>query len=76
MQAVRRVSSEVIVCASSAAMAIAFDAGGEERQNNYWVGDLTKKEAEDLLALHGHEDKTDAFLDACSLAALFAFVLS
>ena len=51
MQAVRRVSSEVIVCASSAAMAMAFDAGGEERQNNYWVGDLTKKEAEDLLAL-------------------------
>ena len=36
-----------------------------------WVDDLTKDEAEELLKLHGHMDKTDEFLDACSLAALF-----
>ena len=50
---VRRVSSEVIVCASSAAMAIAFDAGGAERQDNFWVGDLTEDEAKELLNLTG-----------------------
>ena len=60
------------MCASSAAMAIAFDAGGPQRQENYWVDDLTKDEAEELLNLHGHKDKTDEFLEACPLAALFA----
>ena len=62
----------MIVCASSAAMAMAFDAGGAERQDNFWVGDLTEDEAEKLLTLHGHKDKTDEFLDACPYAALFA----
>ena len=60
------------MCASSAAMAIAFDAGGAERQDNFWVGDLTEDEAKELLNLHGHKDKTDEFLEACPLAALFA----
>ena len=60
------------MCASSAAMAIAFDAGGTERQDNFWVGDLTEDEAKELLNLHGHKDKTDEFLEACPLAALFA----
>ena len=76
MEAVRRVSSEVIVCASSAAMALAFDAGGPQRQVNYWVDDLTKKEAEELLKIYGHQDKTKEFLVACPLAAFFCFVLS
>ena len=58
--------------ASSATMAIAFDAGGAERQDNFWVGDLTEDEAKELLNLHGHKDKTDEFLEACPLAALFA----
>ena len=53
-------------------MAIAFDAGGAERQENFWVGDLTEDEAEKLLTLHGHKDKKDEFLEACPLAALFA----
>ncbi|CAE7335326.1 unnamed protein product [Symbiodinium sp. CCMP2592] len=66
------VSSEVIVCASSVAMALTFDAGGEERQENFWVGDLTKDEAQKLLGLHGQEDRKDEFLDACPCAALFA----
>ena len=60
------------MCASSAAMAIAFDAGGAERQDNFWVGDLTEDEAKELLNLHGHKDKADEFLEACPLAALFA----
>ena len=60
------------MCASSDAMAIAFDAGGAERQENFWVGDLTEDEAEKLLTLHGHKDKKDEFLEACPLAALFA----
>ena len=71
-----RVSSEVIVCASSAAMAIAFDAGGAERQDNFWVGDLTEDEAKELLNLHGHKDKTDEFLEACPLSCIVCFVLS
>mmetsp|Transcript_22920 Transcript_22920/g.47148 ORF Transcript_22920/g.47148 Transcript_22920/m.47148 type:complete len:439 (-) Transcript_22920:18-1334(-) len=62
--------AHVIVCASSAAMAIAFDAGGAERQDNFWVGDLTEDEAKELLNLHGHKDKTDEFLEACGYKAL------
>ncbi|CAE7716806.1 unnamed protein product, partial [Symbiodinium microadriaticum] len=49
-------TAHVIVCASSAAMALSFDAGGEQRQKNYWVEDLTEDEAKELLALHGHPD--------------------
>ena len=63
--------AEVIVCASSTAMALTFDAGGPQRQVNYWVDDLTEKEAEKLLTLHGHADKKDEFLAACPLAAFF-----
>ena len=75
MQAVRRVSSEVIVCASSAAMAISFDAGGSARQHDIWVGDLTEKEAEELLKLHEHHNDWKRFVAACPLDALFAFRL-
>ena len=64
--------AEVIVCASSTAMALNFDAGGRDRQKNYWVGDLTKEEAEELLNLHEYKDETPDFLNACPLAALFA----
>ena len=63
--------SEVIVCASSAAMALSFDAGGD-RQENYWVEDLTEKDAEELVALYGHRKDWQQFVEACSLAALFA----
>ena len=66
----------MIVCASSAAMALAFDAGGAQRQVNYWVDDLTEDEAEELLKIYGRQDKTKEFLVACPLAAFFCFVLS
>ncbi|CAJ1345317.1 unnamed protein product, partial [Effrenium voratum] len=39
----------VIVSASSAAVALAFDAGGTERQEDIWVGDLTEEEAKEFL---------------------------
>ena len=57
--------SKVIVSASSAAVALAFDAGGTERQEDIWVGDLTEEEAKECLALHGHENKWEDFVDAC-----------
>ena len=57
--------SKVIVSASSAAVALAFDAGGTERQEDIWVGDLTEEEAKEFLALHGHENKWEDFVDAC-----------
>ena len=66
--------AEVIVCASSAAMAMAFDAGGRSRQQSIWVADLTEEDAGELLTRHGHADKKDEFLDACPLAALFDVV--
>ena len=56
--------SKVIVSASSAAVALAFDAGGNQRQEHIWVADLTEKEAKDCLSLHGH-DNFDEFIDAC-----------
>ena len=49
-------------------MAITFDAGGRERQRDFWVQDLTKDEATELLTKHGHGDKAKDFLDACALA--------
>ncbi|CAJ1457154.1 unnamed protein product [Effrenium voratum] len=55
----------VIVSASSAAVALAFDAGGTERQEDIWVGDLTEEEAKEFLALHGHEKNWKDFVDAC-----------
>ncbi|CAJ1395010.1 unnamed protein product [Effrenium voratum] len=57
----------VIVSASSAAVALAFDAGGTERQEDIWVGDLTEEEAKEFLALHGHEKNWRDFVDACGL---------
>ncbi|CAJ1447932.1 unnamed protein product [Effrenium voratum] len=57
----------VIVSASSAAAALAFDAGGLERQEDIWVGDLTEQEAKEFLALHGHEKNWKDFVDACGL---------
>ena len=57
--------SKVIVSASSAAVALAFDAGGTERQEDIWVGNLTEEEAKEFLALHGHENKWEDFVDAC-----------
>ncbi|CAJ1447529.1 unnamed protein product [Effrenium voratum] len=55
----------VIVSASSAAVALAFDAGGTERQEDIWVADLTEEETKEFLALHGHENKWEDFVDAC-----------
>lgn len=49
--------SQVIVSASSAAVALALDAGGIERQEDIWVGDLTEQEAKELLALHGQLER-------------------
>ena len=60
--------SKVIVPASSAAVALAFDAGGTERQEDIWVADLTEEEAKEFLALHGHENKWEDFVDACASA--------
>ncbi|CAE7221653.1 unnamed protein product [Symbiodinium sp. CCMP2592] len=60
----------VIVCASSAAMAISFDAGGSARQKNIWVGDLTEKEAKELLTLHEHQNDWKRFVDACGFNAM------
>ncbi|CAJ1434021.1 unnamed protein product [Effrenium voratum] len=57
----------VIVSASSAAVALAFDAGGLARQEDIWVGDLTEQEAKEFLALHGHEKNWKDFVDACGL---------
>ena len=67
--------SKVIVSASSAAVALAFDAGGNERQKDIWVGDLTEQEAKEFLALHGHENDWKDFVDAC-VSAQFNNVLT
>ena len=44
---------EVIVSCSSAAFALAFDAGGSTRQQDVWVGGFTKDEAEQLAEKNG-----------------------
>ena len=49
-------------------MALAFDAGGTERQEDIWVADLTEEEAKEFLALHGHEKNWKDFVDACASA--------
>ena len=64
------------MCASSAAMALLFDAGGDQRQENYWVEDLTEKDAKELVALYGHRKDWQQFVEACSLACIVCFVLS
>ncbi|OLP95034.1 hypothetical protein AK812_SmicGene22840 [Symbiodinium microadriaticum] len=65
-----KAAAHVIVCASSAAMAMAFDAGGEQRQKNYWVEDFTDDEAKEFLALRGHREDWEQFVQACGYRAL------
>ena len=60
--------SKAIVSAPSAAVALAFDAGGTERQEDIWVADLTEEEAKEFLELHGHEKNWKDFVDACASA--------
>ena len=43
----------VIISASSAAAALAFDAGGANRQKDIWIDDLTAEEAKKVVTLHG-----------------------
>ena len=45
------------------------------RSTIVWTN-LTEDEAEELLKIYGHQDKTKEFLVACPLAAFFCFVLS
>ncbi|CAJ1414907.1 unnamed protein product [Effrenium voratum] len=60
-------TAHVLVAASSAASALAFDAGG--RRFDIWVGDMTEKEASELLNLHEqHESATTAIIDNCAVA--------
>ena len=44
--------SKVIVSASSAAVALAFDAGGNQRQEDIWVAEPTVRRPNVLLAAH------------------------
>ncbi|CAE7938540.1 unnamed protein product, partial [Symbiodinium sp. KB8] len=46
-----------------------FDAGGSQRQENFWVEDLTEQEAQQLLELEGHGQDWKQFVAACSPAA-------
>ena len=62
--------AQVIVCASSAAMAATFDAGGS-RQTDIYVDDLTREEAEKLLGLWGH-DNWQEFTAACASSVAYA----
>ena len=54
------------MAASSAASALAFDAGG--RRFDIWVGDMTEKEASELLKMHEHESAATAIIDNCAVA--------
>mmetsp|Transcript_25099 Transcript_25099/g.58184 ORF Transcript_25099/g.58184 Transcript_25099/m.58184 type:complete len:429 (-) Transcript_25099:71-1357(-) len=63
-------AAHVIVCASSAGTAMTFDAGGAERQVNFWVEDLTEQEAQEMLKLKGHAEDWKQFTAACGLNAL------
>ena len=45
--------AHIVVLASSATVALGFDAGGSERQVDVWVDDLTKDEATKLLTMMG-----------------------
>ncbi|CAE7947866.1 PPP4R2r [Symbiodinium sp. KB8] len=60
----------VIVCASSAGTAMTFDAGGSQRQENFWVEDLTEQEAQQLLELQGHGQDWKQFVASCGYNAL------
>ncbi|CAE7890966.1 unnamed protein product, partial [Symbiodinium necroappetens] len=61
---------DVMVRASSAAMALSFDAGGNQRQRNFWVADLTENEAETMLGLYGYKNDWKSFTSACGFNAL------
>ena len=55
------------MAASSAASALAFDAGG--RRFDIWVGDMTEKEASELLKLHEQQESAaTAIIDNCAVA--------
>ena len=54
------------MAASSAASALAFDAGG--RRFDIWVGDMTEKEASELLKMHEHESAATAIIENCAVA--------
>ncbi|CAJ1389438.1 unnamed protein product [Effrenium voratum] len=56
-------TAHVLVAASAAASALAFDAGG--RRFDIWVGDMTEKEASELLKMHEHESAATAIIDNC-----------
>ncbi|CAE7531031.1 unnamed protein product [Symbiodinium pilosum] len=56
---------KVIISASSAAAALAFDAGGANRQKDIWIDELTAEEAKKVLTLHGHEENAQDIIDAC-----------
>ncbi|CAE7210166.1 unnamed protein product [Symbiodinium pilosum] len=58
-------AAHVIISASSAAAALAFDAGGANRQKDIWIDDLTAEEAKKVLTLHGHEENAQDIIDAC-----------
>ncbi|CAJ1451414.1 unnamed protein product [Effrenium voratum] len=60
-------TAHVLVAASSAASALAFDAGG--RRFDIWVGDMTEKEASELLKMHEHESAAAAIIDNCGRRA-------
>ncbi|CAE7926587.1 CACTIN, partial [Symbiodinium sp. KB8] len=45
--------THVIVSCSSAAFALAFDAGGSARQQDVWVGGFTEHEAQQLAKFNG-----------------------
>ncbi|CAE7762555.1 unnamed protein product, partial [Symbiodinium pilosum] len=45
--------------------ALAFDAGGANRQKDMWIDDLTAEEAKKVLTLHGHEENAQDIIDAC-----------
>ena len=52
------------MAASSAASALAFDAGGRR----FDIGDMTEKEASELLKMHEHESAATAIIDNCAVA--------
>ena len=55
------------MAALSAASALAFDAGG--RRFDIWVGDMTEKEASELLKLHEQQESAaTAIIDNCAVA--------
>lgn len=61
-----------MVACSSAASALAFDAGGKARQKDIWVGGLTEDEAKQVVELHGRAGEWDnikAIVEKCALSA-------